>query len=110
MKSKTKRPSPEQGLFSFDPATNYVMMMIMDYLQKDIPSVIYGKRESIQQSYSRWASKELLSRLQTGSDPPLDILEHFRDEMIRYAGYNSAARIIFYTAEKTCEYFIRLLT
>lgn len=112
MKKKTKRPSPEQGLFSFgfnDPAKEHVLQMIAEYLEKDIPSIIYGRSEMHKQSYSRWAAKELLSRLRITDAPPLIILESFRDEMRCYMSYSPTAQNIFLAAANTAEHFIRLL-
>lgn len=111
---KKMRQSPEQGLFSFhavklDAPSRYVAELITNHLTNDIPCKFYCKHELPKRSYSRWASFELLERISDRDDPPLLILEQFRDKMNEYARAYPSSADIFTTASETAEYFIRLL-
>lgn len=63
-----------------------------------------------QESYSRWAAKELIACLEKNpTTPPLLVIEEFRDKMDRYACQNKDSSYIFSVAYDMAEYIIDLL-
>lgn len=90
-----------------DKITSYVLALVNVYLRNDISQELWESAED--RSYSRTAAKELYSRLTTSREPPLLVLERFRDTMDSYAILHSVAERIFSTAARTADYFIRCL-
>lgn len=63
-----------------------------------------------QESYSRWATDELLNRMRKHPDtPPLVIMEEFRDQMDGFSTYSQQSSLIFSTAKETAQWAIDLL-
>lgn len=63
-----------------------------------------------QESYSRWAAREILTRLRKNDDvPPLVTIEQFRDEMERYSCVNIRTSYVFSCAKDMAEWIIDLL-
>lgn len=63
-----------------------------------------------QESYSRWAIKEILTRLEENQDtPPLIIIEEFRDQMNKYSCLNQFTSHQFSCAKDMAEWVIDLL-
>ena len=63
-----------------------------------------------QESYSRWAIKEILIRLEENQDtPPLIIIEEFRDQMDKYSCLNQFTSHQFSCAKDMAEWVIDLL-
>lgn len=60
-------------------------------------------------SYSRWAATELLDRLYHSDQPPLVVIEEFRDLMDEYSCVNPSTSYIFSTAKGMTEWIIDLL-
>lgn len=64
------------------------ILVIREYLaDHDKPGRYFWRKEFFEQySYSKWACKELISRIQTREDSrPIDIIEEFIDEMDKYS-------------------------
>ena len=63
-----------------------------------------------QESYSKWAARELLIRLEKNKGrPPLMIIEEFRDQMDRYSTMNVLTSDPFSVAKDMTEWIIDLL-
>ena len=63
-----------------------------------------------QESYSKWAARELLIRLEKNKGrPPLMIIEEFRDQMDRYSTMNVRTSYPFSFAKDMAEWIIDLL-
>ena len=63
-----------------------------------------------QESYSIWAANELLNELRKNKkDPPLVIMEAFRDRMDAYSCKNKETSFIFSVAKDTAEVLIDIL-
>lgn len=63
-----------------------------------------------QESYSKWAARELLIRLEKNKGrPPLMIIEEFRDQMDRYSTMNVRTSYPFSCAKDMAEWIIDLL-
>lgn len=63
-----------------------------------------------QETYSLWASRELLNELRKNkAKPPLIVMEDFRDKMDRYSCMNPATSFIFSVAKDTVEMFIDMI-
>lgn len=63
-----------------------------------------------QESYSRWAAKELLIRLEKDKiTPPLILMEEFRDQMDNYSCVNIRTSYVFSCAKDMAEWIIDLL-
>lgn len=63
-----------------------------------------------QESYSRWAAKELLLRLKKNkTTPPLILIEEFRDQMDHYSYINVRTSYVFSCAKDMAEWIIDLL-
>lgn len=63
-----------------------------------------------QEVYSLWAARELLNELRKNkSNPPLIVMENFRDKMDRYSCVNPATSFIFSVAKDTIEMFIDMI-
>lgn len=63
-----------------------------------------------QESYSRWAARELLACLERNPDvPPLITIENFRDKMDEYSCVNLKTSYIFSCAKDIAEWIIDLL-
>lgn len=63
-----------------------------------------------QESYSRWAARELLIRLEKNHNiPPLIIIEEFRDQMDDYSCKNPHTSYIFSCAKDMADWIIDLL-
>lgn len=63
-----------------------------------------------QESYSRWAARELLVRLEKNrTTPPLVLIEEFRDQMDRYSCVNMRTSYVFSCAKDMAEWIIDLL-
>lgn len=63
-----------------------------------------------QESYSKWAARELLIRLEQNRGlPPLMIIEDFRDQMDRYSTMNIRTSYPFSCAKDMAEWIIDLL-
>jgi hypothetical protein len=60
-----------------------------------------------QESYSRWAAREILILLEKNCDePPLTVVEQFRDRMDRYSCVNIETSYKFSVAKDTAEWII----
>lgn len=53
-----------------------------------------------EQSACRWAMDEVIFRLATDDEPPLVVIENFREEMMRYSRLNKYTQHLFTAAEK----------
>lgn len=63
-----------------------------------------------QESYSIWAANELLNELRKNkTDPPLVVMEEFRDRMDAYSCKNKETSFIFSVAKDTTEVLIDIL-
>ena len=63
-----------------------------------------------QEVYSLWAARELLNELRKNrSNPPLIVMENFRDKMDRYSCVNPSTSFIFSVAKDTTEIFIDMI-
>lgn len=63
-----------------------------------------------QESYNRWAARELLSRLEKDRvTPPLILIEEFRDQMDDYSCVNIRTSYVFSCAKDMAEWIIDLL-
>lgn len=63
-----------------------------------------------QEVYSLWAARELLNELRKNrSNPPLIVMENFRDKMDRYSCMNPSTSFIFSVAKDTIEMFIDMI-
>lgn len=63
-----------------------------------------------QEVYSLWAARELLNELRKNrSNPPLIVMENFRDKMDRYSCINPSTSFIFSVAKDTTEIFIDMI-
>lgn len=63
-----------------------------------------------QESYSRWAARELLVRLeQNKTTPPLIVIEEFRDQLDNYSCVNIRTSYVFSCAKDMTEWIIDLL-
>ncbi len=63
-----------------------------------------------QESYTKWAARELLIRLEKNRGlPPLVIIEEFRDQMDRYSTMNVRTSYPFSCAKDLAEWIIDLL-
>lgn len=89
-------------------AMHYTAEIVMSYCREDRPARIYDSEACC--SYSRWAAKELYFRLCRSDEPPLMVLEQFRDTMAVYARRYPRAEQIFATAVQTAEHFIKILS
>lgn len=74
---------------------------------------IAGKRRnysSAQESYSRWAIREIMVCLiKEKTTPPLIVIEQFRDQMDDYSCRNMHTSYMFSVAKDTAEWIIDLL-
>lgn len=63
-----------------------------------------------QESYSRWAARELIIRLEKDQEtPPLILIEKFRDQMNEFSCVNPSTSYIFSCAKDMAEWIIDLL-
>lgn len=63
-----------------------------------------------QESYSRWAAREILVRLEKNrTTPPLILIEEFRDQMDNYSCVNIRTSYAFSCAKDMAEWIIDLL-
>lgn len=63
-----------------------------------------------QESYSRWAGREIMVRLlRDNTTPPLIIIEQFRDQMDDYSCRNVHTSYMFSVAKDMAEWIIDLL-
>lgn len=63
-----------------------------------------------QESYSRWAAREILVRLiKNNTTPPLIVIEQFRDQMDDYSCRNLHTSYMFSVAKDMAEWIIDLL-
>lgn len=86
----------------------YIIQYCLDKLLKEI-TYQYGYSLE-QESYSRWAAKELLSHLRENPTiPPLLIIEEFRDQMDEYSKVNPDTSLIFASGRDLAEWIINLL-
>lgn len=65
----------------------------------------------VNNSYSKWACKEILKEIKTVDDlpfkiTPIQLLEEFSSKMKQYAYMNSKNSLIFSAAAETAEYLI----
>lgn len=64
----------------------------------------------LQESYSKWAAREILVRLiKEKETPPLVVIEQFRDKMDEYSCRNLNTSYMFSVAKDTAEWIIDLL-
>lgn len=84
-----------------------VMDAVRYYIRQSLKiTAIWHSYSLAQESYSRWAARELLVRLETNRTvPPLVIIEEFRDQMDDYS-YNSC---VFLCAKDLADCIIDLL-
>lgn len=69
-----------------------------------------NKTMFMQESYSRWAAIEMLMELRRHPDePPLCVMEAFRDKMDRYSCMNPKTSYMFSIAKDISEVLIDLL-
>lgn len=86
----------------------YIIQYCLDKLLKEV-TYQYGYSLE-QESYSRWAAKELLNRLrEKPMIPPLLIIEEFRDQMDEYSKVNPDTSLIFVSGRDLAEWIINLL-
>ena len=63
-----------------------------------------------QESYSRWAAREILTRLEKNPTvPPLITIEEFRDQMDKYSCLNLHTSYVFSCAKDMADWIIDLL-
>lgn len=63
-----------------------------------------------QESYSRWAAREILTRLEKNRElPPLIVIEQFRDQMDEYSCMNRKTSYRFSVAKDMAEWLVDLL-
>lgn len=62
-----------------------------------------------QRSYAKTAAYEILELLRNSSEPPLVIIEEYRDKMNEFACLNSFGSFIFSVASHTAENIIDML-
>lgn len=92
-------------------ATDRAIAIVQYCLRKAFCSVAgwdsYGFR---QESYSRWAAREILYRLENDRNtPPLIIIENFRNQMDEYACMNSCTSYMFSVAKDMAQWIVDLL-
>jgi hypothetical protein len=64
----------------------------------------------MQESYSRWAAREILVMLEKNRDtPPLILIEQFRDRMDEYSCMNKYTSYRFSVAKDMAEWIVDLL-
>jgi hypothetical protein len=64
----------------------------------------------MQESYSRWAAREILIMLEKNRDtPPLILIEQFRNQMDEYSCLNERTSYRFSVAKDTAEWIVDLL-
>jgi hypothetical protein len=86
----------------------YIIQYCLDKLLKEV-TYQYGYSLE-QESYSRWAAKELLNRLRENPTiPPLLIIEEFRDQMDEYSNINPDTNLVFNSGRDLAEWIINLL-
>lgn len=86
----------------------YIIQYCLDKLLKEV-TYQYGYSLE-QESYSRWAAKELLNRLRENPTiPPLLIIEEFRDQMDEYSNINPDTSLVFNSGRDLAEWIINLL-
>lgn len=86
----------------------YIIQYCLDKLLKEV-TYQYGYSLE-QESYSRWAAKELLNRLRENPAlPPLLIIEEFRDQMEEYSKINPDTSLVFSSGKDLAEWIINLL-
>ena len=90
-----------------DNAISTVRHCINSLLNEDVNKRGYSLA---QESYSKWAARELLIRLEKNKGrPPLMIIEEFRDQMDRYSTMNVRTSYPFSCAKDMAEWIIDLL-
>ena len=91
--------------------TDRVIYIIQYCLDKLLKEVTYQYGYSLEQeSYSRWAARELLDRLRKNPiTPPLLVIEEFRDQMDEYSNINPVTSLIFSSGRDLAEWIINLL-
>lgn len=85
---------------------------IVDYcLRKTLTTTAKWRDYSLaQESYSRWAAREILIRLiREKNTPPLIVIERFRDQMDDYSCRNPYTSYMFSVAKDMAEWIIDLL-
>lgn len=86
----------------------YIIQYCLDKLLKEV-TYRYGYSLE-QESYSRWAARELLDRLiKNPITPPLPIIEEFRDQMDEYSKINPDTSLVFNSGKDLAEWIINLL-
>ena len=86
----------------------YIIQYCLDKLLKEV-TYQYGYSLE-QESYSRWAARELLDRLRKNPiTPPLLIIEEFRDQMDGYSKINPDTNLVFNSGKDLAEWIINLL-
>lgn len=87
------------------------IQLVRTCLRRTLHAIARRKEyESIQKSCSKWALREILTRLERNrSTAPLILIEQFRDQMERYSCMNSHTSYYFSAAKDTAEWIIDLL-
>lgn len=86
----------------------YTVRYCLNQLVSLSNSLLDGSLE--QESYSRWAAREILLRLEKNRDtPPLIVIEDFRNQVDHFSGMNSHTSYIFSCAKDMAEWILDLL-
>jgi glyoxylate utilization-related uncharacterized protein len=90
-----------------DRAVETVRYVLRTAIRKTVQSKDYCLK---QESYSRWAAKEIMTLLLQNRDtPPLLVIEQFRDKMDRYSCINIETSYQFSVAKDMADWIIDLL-
>lgn len=90
-------------------ATRVVMKYISE-LEREPRIVDYWNSEYFaQRSYARTAAYEILDLLRNSSEPPLVVIEDYKDKMNEYACTSTFASVMFSVAHDTAEGIIDAL-
>lgn len=91
-------------------AKKIAIQVVQDYIRalERTPGVIEGwqTRYLSQRSYAKTAAYDILDLLRDTDEPPLVVIERYRDKMNDYACLNSFGSIMFSVAYDTAESII----
>lgn len=87
-----------------------VVSAYIDELEKPVSVKDYWHSSYFaQRSYAKTAAYEILGLLRNSSEPPLVVIEEYRDKMNEYACLNSFTSVMFSVASRTADNIVDAL-
>lgn len=87
-------------------ARKVVVKYIIDLKRAPKPIEYWHSSYMTQRSYAKTAAYEIKDMLRNSSEPPLVIIEEYRDKMKEYASLNPFGSTMFSVAQETAENII----